>query len=180
MPTELIILAILALIVIAIVMNKRKKSRGNVTAESLAGVITGNLQPPLHEDRIIARNNSLASRGIALTADEDLNNVNAGGGAPDGGVFLLGPFNINVAPNGNLTGTCQLFLQVTELGVPILYDIAGTMQADGSINGSWSGNGVSGGKITGKVTNNSVTGKYMKWEGMEWVYGVLEGTYTKA
>ena len=59
-------------------------------AKSCAGSYVGNYGPPSHEERIRLRNLSLQGRGVAVTGNDDIDNANAGGGSPDGGIWMGG------------------------------------------------------------------------------------------
>lgn len=142
-----------------------------VAAVSCQGSYIGSYGPPEHAERIRLRNLSLANRGIAVTADEAENNRNAGGGDPDGGIWMGGSYAFETDANCNVTKGKTLIFYAYE------YDIGGTVQKDGTFNLTWSGQG-SAGEMKGKVdTTGNITGQFFHPAPDSFVYGVLSGTF---
>jgi hypothetical protein len=143
-----------------------------LAAVSCQGSYAGNYSPPDHEERIRLRNQSLSNRGIAVTDNEDLNNQNAGGGPPDGGIWMGGSYTFETDANCNVVSGKTLIFYAYE------YDIGGTVQKDGTFNLTWSGQG-SAGEMRGKVeADNTISGQFFHPAPDNFVYGVLSGTFT--
>lgn len=145
-----------------------------VAAMNCQGSYAGSYGPPEHAERIRLRNLSLANRGIAVTADEAENNRNAGGGDPDGGIWMGGSYSFETDANCNVTSGKTLIFYAYE------YDIGGTVGKDGTFNLTWSGQG-SAGEMHGKVdATGNITGQFFHPAPDNFVYGVLSGTFTPA
>ena len=77
------------LLVVAVVLFVAGCSSGStptpppVAAVNCQGSYIGSYGPPDHDERVRLRNLSLGNRGIAITGNDDIDNTNAGGGAPD-------------------------------------------------------------------------------------------------
>ena len=141
-------------------------------AANCQGSYVGSYGPPEHDERIRLRNMSLTDRGIAVTGNHDIDNANAGGGAPDGGIWMGGSYAFETDANCNVTKGKTLIFYAYE------YDIGGTVQKDGTFNLTWSGQG-SAGEMRGKVeADNSISGKFFHPAPDSYVYGVLSGTFT--
>lgn len=137
-----------------------------------AGSYVGNYGPPSHEERIRLRNLSLANRGIGVTGNDDIDNANAGGGSPDGGIWMGGSYNFQTDGNCNVTSGSTMIFYTYE------YGIGGTVNKDGTFKLIWSGQG-SQGDIVGRIeANNSITGKFYHPAPDNFVYGDLSGTFT--
>jgi hypothetical protein len=136
------------------------------------GSYIGNYDPPSHEERIRLRNLSLAGRGIAVTGNDVIDNANAGGGPPDGGIWMGGSYAFET------DGNCNVVAGTTLIFYTYQYDIGGTVNKDGSFNLVWSGQG-SAGEMFGKVdVNNNISGEFHHPAPDNFVYGVLSGTFT--
>lgn len=143
-----------------------------VAAVNCQGSYVGSYGPPEHDERIRLRNLSLSGRGIAVTGDDNIDNANAGGGAPDGGIWMGGSYAFETDANCNVTKGKTLIFYAYE------YDIGGTVQKDGTFNLTWSGQG-SAGEMRGKVeADNNISGKFFHPAPDSYVYGVLSGTFT--
>ena len=136
------------------------------------GSYIGSYDPPSHEERIRLRNQSLSLRGITIVADEEVNNKNAGGGAPDGGIWMGGSYTFDTDVNCNITkGSTMVFYSYP-------YDLGGSIKQDRTFNLTWSGSG-SAGRMDGKVeTNNTISGKFFHPAPEDYIYGVLNGNFT--
>ena len=145
-----------------------------VAAVNCQGSYIGSYGPPDHDERIRLRNLSLSNRGIAVTADEAENNRNAGGGAPDGGIWMGGSYAFETDANCNVTkGTTMIFYAYE-------YAIGGTVQKDGTFNLTWSGQGSAGDMVGAVDATGNITGKFFHPAPDNFVYGVLSGTFTPA
>ena len=142
------------------------------TAKSCTGSYVGTYSPPDHDERIEARNRSLAGRGIAVTGNDAIDNGNAGGGDPDGGIWMSGSFAFETDANCNVTkGTDMIFYTYQ-------YDISGTMSKSGTSKLIWSGQGSVGEMEVAVDANNAITGSHFHPAPDTYVRGVLSGTFT--
>lgn len=145
---------------------------GSTAKSGCAGSYVGNYGPPSHEERIRLRNLSLAGRGIAVTGNDDIDNANAGGGAPDGGIWMGGSYSFKTDANCKVTSGTTLIFYAYE------YGISGAVNKDGTFKLTWSGQG-SQGDMVGKIeANNAITGKFYHPAPDNFVYGDLSGTFT--
>lgn len=141
-------------------------------AKSCTGSYVGNYSPPDHAERIEARNRSLAGRGIAVTGNDATDNGNAGGGDPDGGIWMAGSFSFETDANCNvIKGTTAVFYAYQ-------YDISGTVVKDATSNLTWSGQGSSGQMEVDVDANNSLSGSFRHPAPDTYVRGVISGTFT--
>lgn len=141
-------------------------------AKSCAGSYVGNYGPPSHEERIRLRNLSLQGRGVGVTGNDDIDNANAGGGSPDGGIWMGGSYAFDTDANCNVVNGRTLIFYTYE------YGISGTVNKDGTFKLTWSGQG-SQGDIVGKIeSNNTISGKFYHPAPDSFVYGDLSGTFT--
>ena len=145
---------------------------GGSGAKSCAGSYVGNYGPPERSERIRLRNLSLQGRGIQVTGNDDIDNANAGGGAPDGGIWMGGSYNFQTDGNCNVTSGQTLIFYTYE------YGIGGTGNKDGTFNLIWSGQGSQGDMIGRIEANNTITGKFYHPAPDNFVYGDLSGTFT--
>ncbi len=130
------------------------------------GTYAGTIDPPAHDVRIASRNQSLTDRGIAVTGNDEIDNANAGGGPPDGGIWLAGTFQWETDANCNVTSG-----EVVIFGYP--FAVSGTVNADGTFDLYYWG------RIPGKINaDKTVTGKVQHAGGEEHVHGVLNGIFT--
>lgn len=169
---------VLAFVVMAaVVLFVAGCSSGTVTPPPAAvancqGTYVGGYSPPEHAERIRLRNLSLERRGISVTGNEAIDNGNAGGGDPDGGIYMVGSFAFETDVNCNVVKGQTMVFHAYE------YAIGGTVQPDGTFNLTWSGQG-SAGEMRGKVeADNSITGNFYHPAPDSFVYGVLSGTFT--
>lgn len=136
------------------------------------GKYVGTYDPPSHEERIRLRNQSLSLRGIAITADEEENNRNAGGGAPDGGIWMGGSYSFET------DASCKVVNGSTMVFYSYPYEIIGAIGQDRTFNLTWQGSG-SAGRMDGKVeANNTISGTFHHPAPEDYIYGVLNGTFT--
>jgi hypothetical protein len=142
------------------------------SSKSCTGSYVGNYSPPEHAERIEARNRSLAGRGIAVTGNDAIDNGNAGGGDPDGGIWMAGSFQFETDANCNITkGTTMVFYTYQ-------YDISGTVVKGATSNLTWSGQGSSGQMELTVDANNAIGGSFRHPAPDTFVRGVLSGTFT--
>ena len=145
---------------------------GTSTKSGCKGSYVGSYDPPSHEERIRLRNLSLAGRGVAVTGNDDIDNANAGGGPPDGGIWMAGSYSFETDANCNVISGQTLIFYTYE------YGIGGTVNKDGTFNLTWSGQG-SAGELFGKVdANNNISGEFHHPAPDNFVYGVLNGRFT--
>lgn len=153
-------------------------STSNTTATTAGGVksctgsYVGNYSAPDRAERIQARNRSLGDRGIAVTGDDAIDNGNAGGGDPDGGIWMSGSYAFETDANCNITkGTTLIFFSYQ-------YDIGGTVVKGAVSNLTWSGQGSSGQMELEVDANNAISGSFRHPAPDTYVRGVLSGTFT--
>ncbi len=141
-------------------------------AKSCTGSYVGTYGPPDHDERIAARNRSLTDRGIAVTGNDAIDNGNAGGGDPDGGIWMAGSFAFETDANCNVTkGTDMIFFTYQ-------YDISGTVAKSGTSYLTWSGQGSTGAMEVNVDANNAITGSHFHPAPDTYVRGVLSGIFT--
>ena len=142
------------------------------SAKTCMGSYVGNYSPPDRAERIQARNRSLAGRGIAVTGNDAIDNGNAGGGDPDGGIWMAGSFSFETDANCNvIKGTTAVFYTYQ-------YDISGTVLKGATSNLTWSGQGSAGQMEVDVDANNSLAGSFRHPAPDTYVRGVISGTFT--
>lgn len=142
-------------------INKKSNSSSGSTTGSittgpngLAGSYIGTIDMPPEDVRIANRDRQIAEGGEL-------------GGDPDGGIFLLGTFKFETDASGKIIdGVATIFYEYD-------FDLTGQVNADGSYAG-----GYEGGPFEGHVSGNTITGAFHEGGGREWVYGVMNGTFT--
>lgn len=144
----------------------------STTKSGCMGSYVGGYSMPDHETRIAMRNRSLADRGIAVTGNDDIDNANAGGGPPDGGIWMAGSLKFET------DGNCNVIAGQTLIFYSYEYGIGGTVNKDGTFNLTWSGQGSQGEIIGGVDANNNLYGKFFHPAPDSYVHGVLWGTFT--
>ena len=147
-------------------------STTGTTKSGCMGSYVGGYEMPDHDERIRLRNLSLAARGVAVTGDDAVDNANAGGGPPDGGIYMAGSFQFET------DGNCNVIKGQTMVFHNYPYDISGTIQKNGTFSLTWSGSGSSGDMIGKIEANNTITGKFFHPAPDNFVYGVLSGSFT--
>ncbi len=144
---------------------------GGTTAASCTGFYSGEYSMPDHATRIAMRNRSLAGRGIAITGNDDIDNANAGGGSPDGGIWMTGSYEFET------DASCNVVYGYTLVFNEYLYLIDGSVNKDGTFSLTWSGQG-STGEMFGKVdASNNISGEFHHPAPDSYVHGVLSGTF---
>ena len=145
---------------------------GGSSAKSCTGSYVGSYSPPDHAERIQARNRSLGDRGIAVTGNDAIDNGNAGGGDPDGGIWMAGSFAFET------DGNCNVIKGTTAVFYTYQYDISGTVVKGSTSNLTWSGQGSSGQIELTVDANNGIGGSFRHPAPDTYVRGVLSGTFT--
>lgn len=170
-PLSAFAILLLSAVVLLAACSPSKSTPPVVAAVSCHGTYVGGYEPPPHDERIRLRNLSLAGRGIAVTANESDNNRNAGGGDPDGGIYMVGSFTFETDANCAITKGTTMVFHAYE------YSLGGAVAKDGTFNITWSGQG-SQGDMKGKIEpNNAITGQFFHPAPDDFVYGVLSGTF---
>ena len=141
-------------------------------AKSCAGSYVGNYGPPDHDERIRLRNLSLANRGIPVTGNDDIDNANAGGGSPDGGIWMGGSYSFETDGNCNITSGSTFIFYAYE------YGLYGTVVKGAESSLIWSGQGSQGDMKITVDANNNISGKFFHPAPDNFVYGIISGTFT--
>jgi hypothetical protein len=145
---------------------------GGSSKSGCTGSYVGGYSMPDQATRIEMRNRSLGDRGIAVTGNDDIDNANAGGGPPDGGIWMAGSLSFETDANCNVVAGQTLIFYTYEYGV------SGTVNKDGTFNLTWSGQGSTGEIVGGVDANNNIYGKFFHPAPDSYVHGVLNGTFT--
>ncbi len=136
------------------------------------GRYEGGYNMPEREQRIAQRNQSLRDRGIQVTGNDDIDNANAGGGPPDGGIWMAGSMWFETDSNCRITAGKTLIFFAYE------YDIGGTVNKDGTFDLVWSGQG-SAGQLQGRIeADGTLSGTFHHPAPDTYVTGVVWGTFT--
>lgn len=110
------------------------------------------------------------SEAMALCSAPLPNALNFGGGGAYGGRYLTGSFRFEIDAVGQQTGDSWVKIFSDDK-----YTVTGGITGDGTIAmGS-----IGGTNIVGTVTKGSPFGKILHGDGKHYIYGVLNGTYTK-
>jgi hypothetical protein len=141
-------------------------------AKSCTGSYVGNYSAPEQAERREARNRSLAGRGIPVTGNEDIDNANAGGGPPDGGIWMAGSFAFETDANCNIIKGTTLVFYAFE------YNISGTIVKSGTSDLTWSGQGSVGQMEVTVDANNKVGGSFRHPAPDTFIRGIIDGTFT--
>jgi hypothetical protein len=142
------------------------------SAKSCTGSYVGTYTYPDHDERIRVRNLSLAGRGIAVTGNDTIDNENAGGGPPDGGIWMSGSYAFET------DGNCNVIKGKTFVFYAYEYDISGTVVKGTQSTLTWSGQGSQGDMFVKVDTNNNISGEFHHPAPDNFVYGVISGTFT--
>ena len=145
---------------------------GSSTKSGCTGSYVGGYSMPEQAVRIENRNRSLNDRGIAVTGNDDIDNANAGGGPPDGGIWMSGGFQFET------DGNCNIIKSEVNIFAYTGYSVNGTVNKDGTFNLIWSGNGSQGDMVGGIDSNKNIYGKFNHPAPDTYVHGVLGGTFT--
>jgi hypothetical protein len=142
------------------------------TAASCTGSYVGTYDMPDQAERIRLRNLSLTANGKPITGNDAVDNAAAGGGGPDGGIYMQGSYAFETDANCNIVKGTTMVFYVYE------YGISGTVVKGGESSLIWSGQG-SQGEMKIKVSSgNAITGNFYHPAPDSFVYGVISGTFT--
>jgi hypothetical protein len=147
-------------------------STGGTSKSGCTGSYVGGFTMPEQAVRIENRNRSLNDRGIAVTGNDDIDNANAGGGPPDGGIWMSGGFQFET------DGNCNIIKSEVNIFAYTGYGVDGTINKDGTFDLVWSGNGSQGGFVGNIDSNNNIAGKFNHPAPDTYVHGVLGGKFT--
>jgi hypothetical protein len=142
------------------------------SAKSCTGSYVGSYTYPDRDERIRMRNLSLAGRGIAVTGNDAIDNGNAGGGDPDGGIWMAGSYAFETDAN------CNVIKGQTFIFYAYEYGISGTVVKGGQSNLIWSGQGSQGDMTISVDSGNNISGQFFHPAPDNFVYGVISGTFT--
>jgi hypothetical protein len=142
------------------------------SAKSCTGSFVGSYDAPDHDERIRLRNLSIIGNGGVVTGNDAIDNVTAGGGGVDGGIYMTGSYAFETDAN------CKVIKGTTMVFYTYQYDVSGSVNKDGTFALVWSGQG-SQGELAGSVnSSNVVSGKFFHPAPDNFVYGVMSGTFT--
>jgi hypothetical protein len=143
------------------------------TAKSCTGSYVGSYDAPAsREERIRIRNLSIVNNGGVVTGNDAIDNVTAGGGGIDGGIYMTGSYAFETDANCNIIkGTTLVFYTYQ-------YNINGTVNKAGESALTWSGQGSSGEMKISVNANNAITGSFYHPAPDTFVYGTVSGTFT--
>jgi hypothetical protein len=143
------------------------------SAKSCTGSYVGGYTYPADQaERKRVRNLSLVANGKPVTGNDDIDNAAAGGGPPDGGIWMAGSYAFETDANCNVIKGQTLVFYVYE------YGISGVVVKGGTSNLIWSGQGSVGEMQMTVDSNNNIGGQFFHPAPDSFVYGVLSGTFT--
>jgi hypothetical protein len=147
-------------------------SIGGGSAKSCTGSYVGSYDAPSREERIRLRNLSIINNGGVVTGNDAIDNVTAGGGGVDGGIYMTGSYAFETDANCNVVkGTTMVFYSYQ-------YNINGTVNKTGESALTWSGQGSAGDMKISVDSNNGISGSFYHPAPDNFVYGVITGTFT--
>jgi hypothetical protein len=142
------------------------------SASSCTGSYVGTYTYPDHDERIRLRNLSIISNGGVVTGNDAIDNATAGGGDPDGGIWMAGSYAFETDASCNvIKGTTMVFYAYE-------YNINGAVLKSGESALIWSGQGSEGEMKLKLNANNTITGEFHHPAPNSFVYGVISGTFT--
>lgn len=142
------------------------------SSASCTGSYVGTYDMPDHDERIRLRNLSLINNGKQVTGNDAVDNAEAGGGGPDGGIYMQGSYAFETDANCNVVKGNTMVFYVYE------YGISGTVVKGGESTLTWSGQG-SASELKIKVSSgNAISGSFYHPAPDSFVYGVISGTFT--
>ncbi len=142
------------------------------SSASCTGSYVGTYDMPDHDERIRLRNMSLINNGKQVTGNDAVDNAEAGGGGPDGGIYMQGSYAFETDANCNVVKGNTMVFYVYE------YGISGTVVKGGESTLTWSGQG-SASELKIKVSSgNAISGSFYHPAPDSFVYGVISGTFT--
>ena len=142
------------------------------TAKSCTGSYVGSYTYPDHDERIRLRNLSIISNGGVVTGNDAIDNGTAGGGDPDGGIWMAGSYAFETDANCNVVKGQTFVFYAYE------YGISGTVVKGAESNLIWSGQGSQGEMKIKLNADNSLSGTFHHPAPNTFVYGVISGTFT--
>lgn len=142
------------------------------SAKSCTGSYVGGYTYPDHDERIRLRNLSIISNGGVVTGNDVIDNETAGGGPPDGGIWMAGSYAFETDANCNVIKGTTLVFYAYE------YNINGTVAKTGESALVWSGQGSQGDMKLKLNADNTISGTFHHPAPNTFVYGVLSGTFT--
>jgi hypothetical protein len=141
-------------------------------AKSCTGSYVGTYDMPSQPERIRVRNLSLIANGKQVTGNDAIDNAEAGGGGPDGGIYMQGSYAFETDANCNVVKGNTMVFYVYE------YGISGTVVKSGESSLTWSGQGSQGEMKLSVNANNAISGNFYHPAPDSFVYGVISGTFT--
>ena len=142
------------------------------SASSCTGSYVGAFDPPSHEERIRLRNQSIINNGGVVTGDDSIDNVTAGGGGVDGGIYMTGSYSFET------DASCNVVKGTALVGYVYQYDVSGKVNSNGSFSLIWSGQGSLGEFFGQADANGTITGEFHHPAPDSFVYGTLNGKFT--
>ena len=142
------------------------------SASSCMGSYVGNYTYPDHDERIRLRNLSIISNGGVVTGDDAVDNGTAGGGDPDGGIWMAGSYAFETDASCNVIKGTTMVFYVYE------YNINGIVLKSGESALVWSGQGSQGEMKLKLNADNSLSGTFHHPAPNTFVYGVISGKFT--
>jgi hypothetical protein len=142
------------------------------SAKSCTGSYVGTYTYPDHDERIRVRNLSIIGNGGVVTGNDAIDNGTAGGGDPDGGIWMAGSYAFETDASCNVIKGTTMVFYVYE------YNINGTVLKSGESALVWSGQGSQGDMKLKLNADNSISGTFHHPAPNTFVYGVLSGTFT--
>jgi hypothetical protein len=142
------------------------------SASSCTGSYVGTYTYPDHDERIRLRNLSIISNGGVVTGNDVIDNGTAGGGDPDGGIWMAGSYAFETDASCNVIKGTTMVFYVYE------YNINGTVLKSGESALVWSGQGSQGDMKLKLNADNSISGTFHHPAPNTFVYGVLSGKFT--
>jgi hypothetical protein len=142
------------------------------SSASCTGSYVGTYDMPDQAERIRIRNLSLINNGKGVTGNDAIDNAAAGGGGPDGGIYMQGSYAFETDANCNvIKGTTMVFYVYQ-------YGISGVVVKGGESSLIWSGQGSQGDMKIKVGSNNAISGSFYHPAPDSFVYGVISGTFT--
>jgi hypothetical protein len=142
------------------------------SAKSCTGSYVGGYTYPDHDERIRLRNLSIIGNGGVVTGNDVVDNETAGGGPPDGGIWMAGSYAFETDANCNVIKGTTMVFYVYE------YGINGTVSKSGESALVWSGQGSQGDMKLKLNADNTISGTFHHPAPNTFVYGVISGTFT--
>jgi hypothetical protein len=142
------------------------------SATSCMGSYVGGYTYPDHDERIRLRNLSIIGNGGVVTGNDAVDNATAGGGDPDGGIWMAGSYAFETDASCNVIKGTTMVFYVYE------YNINGTVLKSGESALVWSGQGSQGDMKLKLNADNSLSGTFHHPAPNNFVYGVISGKFT--